>query len=71
MHQFRRWYYLHRSLEHADTLRRFNLKRLIEKREKDNEAIEKAKGGNNITMQDMINKKPVTPDYVTRTSIKK
>ena len=52
-------------------LRRFNLKRLIEKREKENEAIEKAKGGNNITMQDMINKKPVTPDYVTRTSIKK
>ena len=52
-------------------LRRLNLKRLIEKREKENEAIEKAKGGTNMSMQDMINKRPVTPDNVTRTSIKK
>jgi hypothetical protein len=52
-------------------IRRFNLKRLVERREKENEAIEKAKGGNSMSMQDIINKKPVVPDYVTKALAKK
>lgn len=47
------------------SLRKFNLKHIIDRRDKENEAIEKAKG--NTTMKDMIRKMPDVPDYVTKT----
>jgi len=50
-------------------MRKMFLKKIKEKIDKHNEAIEKQKG--HMTMQDMIKKKPIVPDFITPTPVKK
>lgn len=48
-------------------IRRFNLKKLIERLEKQNEA---SKPKNQLTMKDLASPKHLVPDFVTQTTRK-
>lgn len=50
-------------------LRRYYLKKIVDEIERKNEVIEKQKG--NLSMKDMLKKKPVIPDFITSAPAKK